>query len=280
MKVLFTGNGKSGSWKIRGDQIGHALGAKVVPHATLKDFRSVDKIIVVKRTPDSTVLDLAASGRPWAWDIVDSYPQPGCSRWDKSESIRWARKEINRLNPSAVIWPNEKMRDDVGCDVMSIVIPHHHRPGIRVNPIREHVKTVGYEGSPRYIEGLDPFIREECRKRGWGYVVNPEHMADLDIVLALRSGPWNGYAQKHWKSNVKLANAHGSGTPFVGSREDGYLENATGCEYWADSQEEITTAFDFLTSQTTRQQVADRFLSAAYSIDRALKRYRVFIDAL
>lgn len=99
--------------------------------------------------------------------------------------------------------------------------------------------------------------------------MNPEHLADLDIVLAMRCGQWTSYAAKHWKSNVKLANAHGSGTSFIGQRDCGYTETASGAEYWADAPRDLATCFDWLESQSTREQVADRFTQCAYPVERA-----------
>ena len=34
MKILMTGTGNSGSWRIRGEQLGAAIGADVIPRAT------------------------------------------------------------------------------------------------------------------------------------------------------------------------------------------------------------------------------------------------------
>lgn len=275
MKLAFTGNGTSGSWKIRGEQIGQALGASVCPRATKFD---ADLIVVVKRVPEA--LASALRGRRWVWDIVDAYPQPLAASWTREESIAWMRAQIARLNPTAIIWPNQRMQSDVGFDGPQTVIYHHHRPGIRRNPIRKAVRVVGYEGAAPYLDGWRGHIDAECSKRGWRFVVNPEHLADVDIVLALRGGKWDGYVTQNWKSNVKMANAHGSGTPFVGSPEAGYREMASGAEYWARNLGELRTSFDWLSDQRTREQVADRFVQKAYPIERAAEAYRAFLDAV
>lgn len=280
MKLLFTGGGKAGSWKCRGEQLGQALGATVAPLAGLSDFRAADVTVVVKRVPDERLAALRASGKPWVLDIVDFYPQPHCSEWSREEAIRWAQARLRYLQPSGVIWPNRKMMEDVGFNGPQAVIYHHHRPGIRSNPIRKDVKIVCYEGSPPYIEAWRAHIESECDKRGWRFVINPEHMADCDIVLALRGGRWNGYVPKNWKSNVKLANAHGSGTPFLGSPEAGYSETATGCEYWATDAGSLRTSFDWLTDQRAREQISDRFRAHAIPVDRAAEDLWQFVQSL
>ena len=150
--ILFTGGGKAGSWKCRGEQIGGALGAEVNPLAGLAEFKAASLVVVVKRVPDERLHALRASGTPWVWDAVDPYPQPHASEWTREEAIAWIRHRLNYLKPDAVIWPNGKMADDIQWKGHQQVIYHHHRPGIQVNPIRKDVRVIGYEGSPPYIE--------------------------------------------------------------------------------------------------------------------------------
>lgn len=277
VNLLFTGNGTAGSWIVRGEQIGQALGAHVAPKATVADFKAADLTVCVKRVPEARLLALRASGKPWVLDVLDFYPQPLCSTWGASEAIRWAQARLAFLRPDGVIWPNQRMAEDVGFNGPQAVIYHHHRPGIRRNPIRERVSVVGYEGAAPYVDGWRAHIESECDKRGWRFAINPPSLAETDIVLALRGGPWNGYVPEHWKSNVKLANAHGSGTPFVGSPEEGYRETQTGAEYWARDLGGLRMAFDWLTPPKNREAVAERFLANAYTLDQAAKDYRAFL---
>lgn len=108
----------------------------------------------------------------------------------------------------------------------------------------------------------------------------PASLADVDVVLALRGSWWNGYAQQHWKSNVKLANAHGSGTPFIGAPEDGYLETAAGAEYWATCESDLARALDWLESEQARKSVQQRFLKAALPVEKVAEQYREVLCAL
>lgn len=275
MRILITGKGgKAGSWKMRGEQLGHALGAVVHPNA--QDAQGFDVAVVVKRTPEQVLK--AVEGRPWVWDIVDAYPQPAAYKWTRDEAINWVRWRIEEMRPSAIIWPTHKMREDCDTGLPGIVLPHHHRIGIEINPIREAVQTVGYEGAESYLGDWREVIEAECEKRGWQFVVNPSRLADLDIVLALRDG--GGYVSGHWKSGVKLANAHASGTPFIGQAECGYLETASGSERWIESRSDLSQAFDSLTPHAERMAVARRFLPSTYCVDRAADELMGFLRAL
>lgn len=278
--MLITGRGTSGSWSIRGIQLGEACGATVKPRATLADCQAADVIMVVKRLDETLLANVWASGKPWAYDVLDAFPQPECAAWDRSEAIAWVQKRIKLLSPTAVIWPNRRMREDCDTGLPGLVLPHHHRPEIKRNPIREQVQVVGYEGQAAYLGGWRSVLEDECSRRGWRFTVNPANLADLDIVVAFRGEEHNGYVQRHWKSGIKISNAHGSGTPFIGARENGYIESASGAEYWADSIAELRTSFDWLTAQSSREEVSSRFLEKAYSIDRAATELKDFMSQL
>lgn len=276
MKILFTGRGTSGSWKIRGQQIANEMGAKAVRVASPTECRNADVIVGVKRIPDELLAAIRASGRPWVWDCVDAWPQKN-GPMGKDQAMNWLHAELDRLRPTAVIWPNRKMQEDAG---FGEVIYHHHRPGIEKNPIRPRIETIGYEGSPAYIEAWALDISEECRKRSMGFTINPSQLADVDVVLALRGPTRNGYPERNWKSNVKLANAHGSGTPFIGAPECGYQETASGAEYWAMSRDDLSLSLDWLESQETRQEVQRRFLASALPINAMADEYRRILGAI
>jgi hypothetical protein len=280
MNLLFTGRGRAGSWQIRGEQLGRAIGAVIDQAPSLEACRAADAIVVVKKVSEQTLATIRQSGRPWAYDILDCYPQPGCSAWSAQEAIGWIRHRLRKLAPSAVIWPNHRMRQDCDVGVPSLVLPHHYRPGIHQNPIRAKVTRIGYEGATAYLSQWRTAIVRECVRRSWTFIESPPHLADLDIVLAVRGGEWDCYATAHWKSNVKLANAHGSGTPFVGQPECGYLETGTCAEYWAEEPADLGVCFDWLVPQATRAEVSQRFLAKAYSVDQASADLKAFLDGL
>jgi hypothetical protein len=281
MKLLFTGKGgKSGSWQIRAREVGEALGATVKAHSTLEECQAADVIVVVKRITPQLLANIRASGRPWVFDTVDFFPQPDCTVWSREQTIEWVRGRLDFMQPTGVVFANQRMQQDIGWAGPQTAIYHHHRPGIRINPIREKIQTIGYEGAPQFIEGWEAAIGEACADLGCAFTVNPRELADLDVVLALRGPRHNGYAQQHFKSNIKLANAHASGTPFIGMPEDGYEETRTGVEYWVKRPADLLPALRWLESQSAREQISERFLQAAYPVDKAATSLRAFLETL
>lgn len=280
MKLLFTGRGTSGSWKIRGQQLSKALGATALPQA--RDIGPYDAAVIVKRFDLDLVARIRAARVPLIWDLVDAWPQPDGNTWNKDECMAWLGLRIKELRPDGIVAATEAMayacqKFDVSVPILAL--PHHARPGLERNPIREHVQVVGYEGSESYITGWRPAIEAECRRRGWRFVTQPASLAKVNIVLALRDA--TGYAPRHWKSNVKLANAQGSGTPFIGCREAGYLEQSIGtCEKWADTPAELAKAFDALTPLGERRRVAQWMLSVAPSLANMAKTYATWLETV
>lgn len=280
MKILVTGKGSAGSWNIRGVQLGGAIGAKVVPKAPKSACEDADLIICVKRINHPFFNAVAASKRPWIWDLVDFYPQPDCTGWDRAKAIGWVQAQIERFKPTAVIWPNQRMRDDCDTGLPGAVIYHHHRPGSPRNPIRETVKRIGYEGEPRYLDEWMRAFGKECAARKWDFILNPLSIADLDAVVAVRGAKFNGYAQFHWKSNVKLSNAQGSGTPIIAAKEPSYLETSDGGVVWVDGIEDVSQALGQIVSRETREKLAGHLCPKAYSLDAAAQDLRKFIKKL
>jgi hypothetical protein len=262
MRIIITGNGKSGSWKIRGEQLGKAIGAVVEPNASDAALAQADVAIFVKKVPPNYREAKAA-----IWDMVDCYKQPYAG------NIKWLCEDLKaRSNGfSATIAATQRMQDDVGA---TWSLPHHYRPGIAENQIRAKVKRVGYCGDVRYIDDWLPVVSEECKYRGWELVINPENEADCDILLGLRGENWRNYTTDNWKSGVKFANAVGSLTPFIGLPECGYTEMGVPFRpvlFHSD----IGHAFDVMTEYKERAKLACAYASARarFSIDHIAGRY-------
>ena len=280
MNLLFTGRGSSGSWKVRGEQLGHALGATVKPAATRDDIDDADLVVVVKRPSPGMVDNLKASSTPWVWDLVDFYPQPACTAWSKDYAIKWVRRQLEAFNPDAVIWPNDKMHQDCGGYTNSYVLYHHARPDRHINPVRRTVGVVGYEGSRRYLGRWEKAVKLACKQRGWRLAINEGTHYDWDIVLAFRDKAFNGYVQRCWKSNVKLANCHGSGTPFLGAKENGYLETGTGHEVYCESIKDVPVALDKLSDYDFRLQASLAFQAKSYPLSVAANDLNNWLNSL
>ena len=273
MKVLVTGRGTSGSWQIRGAQLGHAIGATVEPNAA--DADGFDVAVVVKRPSLDLVQRIHKRRVPLVWDIVDAWPQPLGNNWRRNDCMAWLRQQVAQVKPAGIVAATRAMAKD--CEefgVPVLALPHHSRPGLRRAPIRPF-KTVGYEGGPQYIGRWFSVIAGECARRRLSFDVNPYSLEDVDVVLALRDE--DGYAPRHWKSNVKLANAQALGLPAICAREFGYIETASGAEKWADTPAEFIKALDELESPGVRQKISDKMHAAAISLDSVATTYKQWL---
>lgn len=271
MEILMTGRGTSGSWQIRGVQLGRALGATVMPEAL--DVAGYGAAVVVKRPTPELLRRLHLAEVPIVWDVVDAWPQPSGNLWSGHACRYWLRNMVEHVRPAGIVAATQEMARDLAAltDIPVLALPHHARPGLRRNPIRAEVHTVGYEGGEQYIERWRPLIEAECARRGWSFVTQPAELADVDIVLALRDS--TGYAPRAWKSNVKLANAQGSGTPIVCCNEAGYRETQSGGEQWADTPEQMSAAFDALTPQSSRLEASRKLLAATPHLQTIAETY-------
>lgn len=283
MKVLVTGRGKSGSWQIRGAQLGHAIGATVAAEmlnpSVIKNF---DVAIVVKRPRHEMVQQLQKNNVRIVWDIVDSWPQPEGNDWNRQRCMAWLQNEVNLIKPAGIVAPTEAMAAD--CKIFGIptlALPHHAMPRLSPNPIRQDVRVVGYDGGPQYLGTWESVLLRECERRKWRFAINQapmrplDKLAEMDIVVALRQQ--SGYAVRSWKSNVKLANAQGTGTPIVCNREAGYIETRSGGEIFADTPDEVANAFDILTNVRVRKEASRKLFMAAPSIERIAGRYKAWL---
>lgn len=272
MRVLITGNGTSGSWRIRGEQLGEAIGADVLPHAV--SVTGYDVCVIVKRHPHSIVQACREARLPLVWDIVDPWPQPRGNNWSEDEAKAWLHNELMRVRPSMVIAATQRMADDIKALGWSAVcVPHHYRPGTQRNEVRPQVQVVGYEGSLSHLGTWAGVVQAECDRRGWVFAPNGDYRT-FDIVLGLREA--NGYPAHAWKSCVKLANAQAAGVPFVGSPECGYLEiRVPGIERFVQSAGVLRQAFDTLAHEKERRRVADWMATTAplVSLENVAQRY-------
>jgi len=278
-RVLVTGNGKSGSYRIRAEQLGLAIGAEVIPHAL--PAKPYDLAIVVKRVDPRSIAALRAKRIPIVYDVVDAWSQPNGNLWARADCMAWLREQLKVVKPYAVVAATRAMAADieeVGFKGPVLALPHHARPGMALNQIRHRVEVVGYDGAIQYLGKWQPILEAECKRRGWRFVVNPEQLADLDIVVALREA--NGYAPTAWKSGIKLANAMGSGTPFIGCREAGYRETDNGSALWACSRTELSGAFDELTDFAMRLLVSEELRAATPRLEDVAAKYREWLERI
>lgn len=282
MNILVTGSGSSGSWAIRGEQLGRAIGAKVVPMATPADVSWADVVILVKR-PIQQVVDAARKLRkPIVYDVVDAYPQPHGNTWERDDCMRWLSVALKAVSPAFVIGATEAMSSDIASlGWRTHHLYHHGRPGIQINPIRERLRVFGYEGGGQYFGQWSSMIAIYCSKHAATLRVcdgRESVIHEFDVALGLRD--FHGYAAKHWKSNVKLANAQASGTPFIGCGERGYTETSSGAEYFVSDYASFCTAAEWLKEQSGRKSASEKMLAKAYSLEQCAKDYRRILSAV
>lgn len=278
-RILITGLGSKLAWKIRAVELGKAINARVVPHATLGDMQRADVVVVCKWYTPEILRDLRKWGGPWVWDIVDAYPQPAAYKWSQEEAVRWLRNEVATLNPRAVAYATRAMAIDAEANAPSFTLHHHARPGQKLNPLRKEVKRVGYEGLTKYLGRWKGFLEQECKARGWAFVANPDGLHELDIVAALRDP--RSYVTDHWKSNVKLANAQATGTPIVCLPEAGYKEtDSTGGVWYVEDHEDLSKVLDYLTPHSERIDCASKLLAGTRHLADMAAYYRRMLESL
>jgi hypothetical protein len=270
MKVLFTGRGTSGSWQIRGSQLAAALGADAVPNAL--DVRAYDLAVVVKRAPPDLLQRIRAAGIPLVWDVVDAWPQPEGSTWNRGRCMEWLRAKVAEIRPAGIVAATRAMAADCaefGLPVLAL--PHHARPAQERAEHRPALSVVAYEGSERHLGAWRAWFLDECELRKITFAVNPPKLAEADVIVAMREA--TGYAAMHWKSNVKLANAQAAGLPIICAPEAGYLETASGAECWAVTPREIRGRLDDLQPQALRRDIGARMALAAPTIGHMATLY-------
>ncbi len=278
MNVLVTGRGTSGSWAIRGEQLGRAIGATVIARAEL--LRDYDLGVVVKRAPPDLLQRARAAKLPLVYDVVDGWPQPtGNLDWKRGDCISWLKSKVAEIKPIALVTATQVMEKDcavIGLPVLTL--PHHARPGQALNPIREQIRTVGYEGAPQYLGRWHQKILDVCAKNEWRFVINPPALADLDLLFIVRDCA--GYPALNWKSNVKLANAQATGTPCIINQEAGYEETQSGGEEWVSKPDDIARACEALSTQAARKEASCRLKAGAIPLDTIADVYRSWLHSL
>lgn len=281
MRAIFVADGgkELGSFTIRGRQIAAAMSARAVFNPCAADLADADIIIGVKRVGPALLSMIRRTGKPWVWDILDSWGQPTQCRMERFEAVNWLRSRAKEVNPAGFIVTTTAMFKDLEPIKNTAVIAHHGwaRP---INPIREEMVVVGYEGNPRYIDGWRKIIERECAGRGLMFVVNPTDYAMIDVVLAVRGETWDGYPSRAWKSNVKVANAQITGTPVIAMPESGAVEFSTGGELFIHHPEDLGKALDHLAPVAERIRRQKLLLGGAIRVEDVVSQYQSLLEAV
>jgi hypothetical protein len=251
VNLLVLGLGK-GSWEIRGQQLGAALGARVTSTPSDDDYHWADLAIIVKRSEPRFGPDCRRFRLQIVWDALDCWRQPSENVMGEGQARQQLKNHIKAIGPVLVIGATKAQADAAG----GVYLPHHSRPGLMPAPVRERVSVVAYEGSPNFLGSWQGRLEAACRARGWRFVVNPPDLRDADLVVAFRDGPWDGWACRQWKSGVKLVNALAAGRPILTQASAAFAEiQPPGMIVETEAQ--LQDGFDRYLSYESRSTVLD-----------------------
>lgn len=274
MNLLIVGAGK-GSWIMRGQQLGAALGARVTSDPTEADFRWADLVILVKRAGLQWAAAVHRAHKPLVWDALDCWSQPAQNRYTESQALAFFRQQIAVIRPTLTIGATGAMAR--ACD--GVYLPHHSWNGLVPTPARDSVRAVAYEGNPVYLGAWLPALQQACRRRGWTFTVNPPSLADADLIVAFRDGPWDGWMCREWKSGVKIVNAIAAGRPLISQDSSANQELVpAGCNLHTPA--ELDGVLEACTSHEARTVTVEhcRRLAPSYTLDAVAAQYRTILE--
>lgn len=271
MNILMIGSGK-GVWEIRGQQLGGALGARVVETPTPADFDWASMVVLIKRAPVAYAQQAHARGLPVVWDPVDAWAQPVQNSLSEADARAWLQREIALRRPVLTMGATEAMAAAAG--PTGVYLPHHHLIGLQAAPVRAQIALVVYSGRPEYLGRWAGWLDAACRARGWRFAINPPDLRQADLFVAFRDGPWDGYMPREWKSGVKVLNAIAAGRPILSQEMASVREIRPFGHTRVETAADIEDAFEAWRDPVKRQAVADWCLAAAPTHDvQAVARY-------
>jgi len=252
VNVLIVGSGK-GSWMMRGQQLGAAIGARVTSQPTDDYWRWAELAVLVKKAGASFAPDAHRFGVPVVWDALDCWRQPDDNRWTESYAKSRFQAQIDAIRPMLVIGATQAMAE--ACE--GVFVPHHSWQGLTPTPAREQVRTVAYQGNAAYLGTWAGALQKACTKRGWTFAVNPSDLSTADILVAFRDGPWDGWICREWKSGVKIVNAIAAGRPLI-SQNSAAVRELQPDGSIVERPSELAAALDFWSDRDARQAVVAR----------------------
>lgn len=272
MKILMVGSGGKGSMVVRGQQLGQAIGARVVPVPSAADLEWADLVILVKRNGLDWASRVQHARKPIVWDAVDFWEQPEQNALSERDAKALLQRCIQKIKPTLVIGATEAMALAAG----GAYLPHHAWPNLRPTPARGEVKTVGYQGKRKYLGKWAKAVKAECDRRGWTFVLDPIGLRSCDLLVAFRDGQWDGWMCQEWKSGVKLVNALTAGRPIVTQNSAAWRE-IRPAGVVIEKPEELPEAFDCWTGVDARQ-MATQGTFEPYALPAVAMNYRMLLE--
>ncbi len=273
MNVLLVGRG-SGSWTMRGLQLGAAIGARVTSSPTEADWIWADRVVLVKRDALLWAARAHASQLPVIWDAVDFWRQPGDNALTADRAMARLGAALEVIQPHLFVGATQAMADAGG----GAYLPHHSWAGLVPTPARERVHVVAYQGNAAYLAIWLGDVARACAARRWRFVVNPPDLREADLIVALREGPWDGWICREWKSGVKLVNAIAAGRPVITQASAPFRELRPPGTVIHDVQD-LDDAFDAWTPLEARAAAVEscRALAPALTLAAIAAQYRALL---
>lgn len=274
MNVLILGNGK-GSWTMRGQQLGAALGARVTSAPTAEDCAWADVIVLVKRGILQFGRLAARAGKPIVWDALDCWAQPAQNALTPPIAEAVVRQMAHQAKPSLILGATEAMARAVD----GVCLPHHSWAGLTPAPARAAVQTVAYQGGEVFLGHWRARLEQACAARGWRFVVNPADLREADLIVAFRDGVWDGWICREWKSGVKAVNAIAAGRPFI-SQDSAAVRELRPAGSIVETEAELEAAFNAWAPLLARVAVveASRTVAPRFTVEAIAAQYREILQ--
>ncbi len=101
-----------------------------------------------------------------------------------------------------------------------------------------------------------------------------QDLREVDLVVALRDGIWDGWMPRQWKSGVKVVNALAAGRPVLTQATAAYGEIRSPGEV-VESSGQLEAAFDAWAPLEPRARAVDecRSLAPSYTLSAVAEAY-------
>jgi hypothetical protein len=249
MNILVVGEGK-GSWEVRGEQLGTALGARVSHALRPVDLHWAERVILVKRVRPMWARVIHQHGKAFVWDALDFWRQPDDNSLSEPDARDLLQRTLAALQPDLMIGATQAMADAGH----GVYLPHHAWADLTPTPAREQVKVVAYQGNPVYLGAWVRPLEVACGQRGWRFVINPPDLTAADLIVAFRDGIWDGWMCRTWKSGVKVVNAMVAGRPLI-TQSSAAVQELRPAGTIIEHPSELGAAFDLWTALSARAAV-------------------------
>jgi hypothetical protein len=276
MNLLMVGAG-SGSWAMRGQQLGHALGARVTSTPAKADWTWADLVVLVKRYGARYAAAAHAAGVPIVWDALDFWSQPTENTFDEPRARALLQTQLETIRPVLTIGATEAMAAAAG----GVYLPHHSWQLLEPMRPQDAVQMVAYEGNPAYLGRWADRLRAACQARKWAFVINPPALWQADILIALRDAQWDGWMCRQWKSGVKLVNAIAAGRPIV-TQPSAAVREIDAPVGLVEDPKDLELTLDEIAQVDVRAYAYElcRRAAPAYRLPAIADRYRAILAAV